>query len=102
MVLQHRLVVVHQRQLTRCNNQPRRHHQLIPLLCPVSVYSDCNGIMLYSVYDMFYYLRQGGYVFVVACLSVCLLAALRKNVQTDLHKIFREGWQWADEQLTQF
>jgi len=51
---------------------------------------------------MFYYLRQGGYVFVVACLSVCLLAALRKNVQTDLHKIFREGWQWADEQLTQF
>jgi len=26
------------------------------------------------------------------CLSVCLLATLRKNFQTDLHEIFREGW----------
>jgi len=25
------------------------------------------------------------------CLSVCLLATLRKNVRTDLHEIFREG-----------
>jgi len=23
---------------------------------------------------------------------------LRKNFQTDLHEIFREGWQWAIEQ----
>ena len=29
------------------------------------------------------------------CLSVCLLATVRKNVQTDLHEIFREGLQWA-------
>jgi len=28
-------------------------------------------------------------------LSVCLLAALRKNFQRDLHEIFREGWRWA-------
>jgi len=33
--------------------------------------------------------NQGGYVFVVVCLFVCLL-----NFKTDLHEIFREGWQW--------
>ena len=41
------------------------------------------------------------------CLSVCLpvcllLATLRKNFVTDLHEIFREGWQWASEQLIKF
>ena len=36
------------------------------------------------------YLRQGGYVFVVVCLFVCLLATLRKNFRTDLHEIFRK------------
>jgi len=36
----------------------------------------------------YYYLRQGGYVFIV----VCLLATLRKNFKTDWHEIFREGW----------
>ena len=36
------------------------------------------------------------------CLSVCLLATLRRNFQTDLHEIFREGWQWVDEQLIKF
>jgi len=45
-----------------------------------------------------YYLRQGGYVFVV----VCLLATLRRNFRTDLHEIFREGWQWANEQMIKF
>jgi len=44
-----------------------------------------------------YYLRQGGYVFVVVGLSVSLLATWRKNYQMDLHEIFREGWQWAEE-----
>ena len=35
------------------------------------------------------------------CLSVCvyLLATLRKNFATHLHEVFREGWQWADEQM---
>jgi len=33
------------------------------------------------------------------CFSVCLLATLRKNFRTDLHEIFREGWQWANEQI---
>jgi len=44
--------------------------------------------------NAYYYLRQARYVFVV----VCLLATLRKNFRTDLHEIFREGWQWASEQ----
>jgi len=48
------------------------------------------------------YFRQGGYVIVVVCLFVCLLATLRKNVRTDLHKICRQGWQWADEQMVKF
>jgi len=35
-------------------------------------------------------------------LSVRLLATLRINFQTDLHEIFREGWQWASEQMIKF
>jgi len=44
-----------------------------------------------------YYLRQVG---MFSSLFVCLpvLAALRKNFLTDLHEIFREGWQLASEQ----
>ena len=48
------------------------------------------------------YLRQRGYVIVVVCLFVCLLATLRKNVRMDLHEILREGWQWASEQMIKF
>jgi len=36
------------------------------------------------------------------CLSVCLLATLRRNFPTDLHEIFREGWQWVTEQKIKF
>jgi len=39
---------------------------------------------------------------IFSSLSVCLLATLRKNFQTDLHEIFMAGWQWADEQLIKF
>ena len=35
-------------------------------------------------------------------IAVCLLATLRKNFQTALHVIFREGWQWASEQTVKF
>jgi len=60
-----------------------------------------------------YYLRQGGCVFVVrlsllyqldlfVCLSVRLLVTLPKNFQTDLHEIFKEGWQWANDQAIKF
>jgi len=58
------------------------------------------GIVLASAADLALtncYLRQGGYVIIVVCLFVCLLTTLRKNFQTDLHEIFREGWQWASE-----
>jgi len=52
-----------------------------------------------------YYLRQGRLCF-CRCLSVsfsvCLLATLCKNFQTHLREIFREGWQWADEQMIKF
>jgi len=36
------------------------------------------------------------------CLSLCLLATLHKNFQMDLHEIFRDGWQWASEQMIKF
>ena len=47
----------------------------------------------------YYYLRHGeGYVFIVVrcfvCLSVCLLATLRKKGWTDFHEIFRVGGTW--------
>jgi len=49
------------------------------------------------------YLRQGGYVIVVVCLSgICLVATLRKNFQIDVHEIFTEGRQWANEQMVKF
>ena len=50
------------------------------------------------------YLRQGGYVFVVVCLSVCLSVSnfAQKNFPTDLHEIFREGWQRSNEQMIKF
>jgi len=35
-------------------------------------------------------------------LFVCLLATLRKNVRTDLHEIFRKGWQWTSEEMIKF
>jgi len=36
------------------------------------------------------------------CLFVCLLATLCKNVRRNLHEIFSEGWQWANEELIKF
>jgi len=44
-------------------------------------------------------LRQTG-----SSLFVCLLvlATSRKNIQRDLYKIFRGGWQWANEQVSKF
>ena len=44
-----------------------------------------------------FYLRQGGYVFVMS-----VSKTLHKNIQTDVRAIFREGWQWANEQLIKF
>ena len=49
-------------------------------------------------------LHQRGCVIVVVCLSVCLSVSnfAQKNFGTDLHEIFREGWQWASEQMVKF
>ena len=44
-----------------------------------------------------YYLRQVGYVFIVVCLSVSNFAQKLPSQET-----FREGWQWADEQMIKF
>jgi len=38
------------------------------------------------------------FVCLSVCLSVCLLAALSKNFRMDLHEIFGEDRQWANEQ----
>jgi len=35
-------------------------------------------------------------------LFLCLLAILHKNFWMDLDEIFREGWQWAEEQVIKF
>jgi len=51
---------------------------------------------------MSYYIHQGRYVRNRRCLFVCLLATLRKSFWTDLYEIFREGWQWASEQMVRF
>ena len=45
-----------------------------------------------------YHIRQG-YIIVVVCLFVGLLATLSKNFPTDSHEISREGWQWATKKL---
>ena len=42
------------------------------------------------------------FVCLLVYLSVCLLAAFLKNFRTDLHEIFREGWQWANEKTIKF
>ena len=38
------------------------------------------------------------------CFSVCLSVCyqLHKNYRTDLHEIFREGCQWANEKMIKF
>jgi len=60
-------------------------------------------LALWLVFATCYYVRQGEYEIVVVCLSVCLFATLRKNFQTVLHEIFREGWQqWINEQMVRF
>jgi len=37
------------------------------------------------------------------CLSVCLFVSnFVKKFRTDLHEIYKEGWQWASEQMVKF
>jgi len=46
--------------------------------------------------------RRCLFVCLFVSLSVCLLATLRKKLRTDLHEIFKEGWQRANEQMIKF
>jgi len=40
---------------------------------------------------------------VVVCLFVCLsVSNFALKLRRDLHEIFREGWQWANEQRIKF
>jgi len=64
------------------------------------VYIAVPCLSLIQGYD---YLRQGGYVIVVVCLSVCLpLATLHKKFPTDLHEIFTKDLQCTNEQMIKF
>jgi len=42
------------------------------------------------------------FVCLFVCWFVCLLATLSKSFRTDLYEIFREGLQWASEQMITF
>jgi len=55
-------------------------------------------------FERWFYLRRqrGGYVFVVVCLSICLLATLRKELPNAFALNCREGWQRANEQMITF
>ena len=75
------------------------HYYSVPVFLSVQLFVTLDTTRRSDCYT---YLRQGGYVIVVVCLSVCLLATLCKNVRTDLCKIFSEGWQWASEEVIKF
>ena len=58
-----------------------------------------NKLMLQTEDVVITYDKKVMFSLLFVCFSVCLLATLRKNFRTDLHEIFREGWQWANEQI---
>jgi len=67
---------------------------LLCVICQEFAKRNCVAIHLTMCNNnCFCYIRQGDYVFVVVCLSVCLLATLRKTLRPDLHEIFGEDWQ---------
>ena len=45
-----------------------------------------------------WYLRQGGFVFIVVSLFVCLLAGLSRNYPVDFHKIGWNDGAWETEE----
>jgi len=53
---------------------------------------------LKSSMSNYMYFHEGGYAIIVVCLSVSNFA--QKHV--DLHESFRQGWQWAKEQMIIF
>jgi len=69
-----------------------------------SVWQSCNKRVVWKCFSTLKLITSAKEnVFVVVCSSVCLfVSTLRKNFRTDLHEIFREGWQWASEQMNKF
>jgi len=47
-------------------------------------------------------LRQWENQRMLSSFVACLLATLHKNFQRHLREIVREGWQWANKQMTKF
>ena len=78
----------------------RLYKQYVGLYRPTSIIKPDTGVIhvtfLYSVYI---FLPPPRRICNRRYLFICLLATLRKNFLTDLHEIFREGCQWADEQM---
>jgi len=69
----------------------------------ISIVELCCNYMWWGPLTIFCcYYTSAKWLCFCRCLSVCLLATLRKNFQSDLHESFREGWQWASEQLIKF
>ena len=65
-------------------------------LLPLLVYHTGTNVIITSAKD-YCFLRS-----LFVCLFVCLSATLRKYFQTELHEIFREGWQCTIEQMVTF
>jgi len=61
------------------------------------VYSDLALVIITSAKEDMCFRRC-----LFVCLSVSLLATLRKNFQTDVHESFGEGWPRANEQTAKF
>jgi len=57
-----------------------------------------SGVVLAGAICVVRHFYAGGKIS-ASCFAV---ATFRKNFRTDLHEIFREGWQWANEQTIKF
>jgi len=68
----------------------------------MSAYPDCPGKKGVKWVCVYLLLPPPRKIRNPRCSFVCLLATFRKNFQTDLHEIFRECWQWANEQMVKF
>ena len=84
---------------------------MICFVCPIALFFTlvfflCVLVLFFCSYNLLLLLPPSRRLCFRRCLfvrlSVCLLATLRKNFQTDLNEIFSEGWQWASKQITKF
>ena len=74
-------------------------------LYTVYINADLNGFLIIFNYSCAYSTNAtftSNKEDMFSLLFVCLLLTLLKNFQTDLQEIFREGWQWPNEQMVKF